>query len=76
MNVRPANSSFARRAKAFYAAGGQDYRAHKGYYGGLEIRPYCLGQTQSYERQMAAVRAYAAVLAGAGVTAYPDGRLD
>jgi hypothetical protein len=76
VNIRPANSSFARRAKAIYTAGGESYRAHKGYYGGLEIRPVCLGRTQSYERQLAAVRAYAAVLTEAGITAYADGRLD
>jgi hypothetical protein len=75
VNVRPANGSFARRVKAATKER-NPYYASKGYYGGLEIRPDAGRMSQSYERKLAACRAYAAVLQEYGITAYADGRLD
>lgn len=69
VNIRPANSSFARRARKLIGG-------HKGYYGGWEIRPEVGRGDQSYERKLAACTAYADVLREAGITAYADGRLD
>jgi hypothetical protein len=78
VNVRPANGSFARRAKAVYAKRnpGRSYQVSKGYYGGMEIRPDALGMSQSIDRKSAACSAYAQVLREAGINAFADSRLD
>lgn len=68
VNVRPANSSFARYLK-------QCHGAHKAYaVGGVELWVHNFGQ--SYERKLAYARAFADVLNEAGVKAYASGRLD
>jgi hypothetical protein len=69
VNVRPANSSFALKAKALTGA-------RKGYYGGLEIRPEAMGMSQSLDRKLAACQAYATVLQDAGIKAYAGSRMD
>lgn len=68
--ITPANCSFARRLKRL---------TFPAYYGGAQMSASHCGQDrfdQSYERAMAAVTAYCAVLREAGVTAYPEGRVD
>ena len=55
LTIRPGNTSFAHWAK-------KNQGARKAYYGGLEIWRPVGGSTQSYERQMAGVRAMQDVL--------------
>jgi hypothetical protein len=54
--------------------------AHKGYYGGYQLSTYdfCPSSvsSQSYERKMAAARAFAKVFQDAGYKMYAEGRLD
>lgn len=67
IRIRPGNSSYARWAK-------KTLGAHSGYYGGTEI--WVDGFGQSVARKEAYARAYAEVLQAAGISAYPDSRLD
>lgn len=65
--VKPGNSPFARFAK-------QNLRAHKHYYGGVEI--WVSGYGQSMQRKEAYASAYADVLRNAGIQAYSQSRMD
>jgi hypothetical protein len=77
--VTPGNCSFARQLRAYAIEqrllGIRRPSVHSHYYGGMEIyRPGFNGQ--SYDRGMAAARAYAEVLRAEGIDASPGGRLD
>lgn len=67
VTIRPGNCSFAHYAKKHLGA-------RKAYYGGVDI--WISEYGQSYERKYAYARAFAEVIAEAGINAYAGGRLD
>jgi hypothetical protein len=68
VTIRPANSQAANYAKKHHGGGYSDYQR--------AMIIYPRDRSQSYERKMAWARAYAGVLAEAGIRAHADGRLD
>lgn len=71
VTIKPATSAFARWLKKQV---NDQYRIHKGCYGGLELWP--AGRSQSHERKLAWAEAVACRLRAADVEAYAGDRLD
>ena len=71
VTIKPATSAFARWLKK---QDSDQYRLHKGCYGGLELWP--AGRSQSWERKKAWAKAVAARLQAAEVRAIAGDRLD
>lgn len=71
VTIKPATSAFARWLKKQV---NDQYRIHRGCYGGLELWP--AGRTQSWERKKAWAQAVARRLQAAEVNAIAGDRLD
>lgn len=67
--IKPARGAFVKYLK-------DQKLGHKGYYGGYKVSMSHLSSSQSYERAVAAARAFAKVLQDNGVKCYTDSRLD
>jgi hypothetical protein len=69
VNIKPARGKFVKYLKDIKAG-------RSGYYGGFDVGMSQFSRSQSYERAMAAAKAFSEVLNRNGIKAYADGRLD